>query len=315
MSGLDAGLTRRAVEPSTDARARAVPLPLGAAPDRAARAAFGGAIVIGGSNFVAIRFSNRELDPLWGAGLRFTLAAVAFALLCAGLRIALPRGRGLVLAGLYGLLTVTGTYGLLYIAMREVPAGVAAIVLAVGPLLTLLLAVAHGMERLSTRAVAGALVAILGSAVIFFQPGSLDFGPGSFVLLVLAALCASEAVVVSKLAGRIHPVAMNTVGMGVGALALLLVCFVGGATVALPREGETQLALGYLVAATVVLFLLVLFVVQRWTASAVSYLFVLMPIVALVVGALLADEPITATAVVGGAIVCGGVYVGAARRA
>jgi drug/metabolite transporter (DMT)-like permease len=40
-----------------------------------------------------------------------------------------------------------------------------------------------------------------------------------------------------------------------------------------------------------------------------------MPVVALVVGALLADEPITPTAVLGGAIVCGGVYVGAARRA
>ena len=28
-------------------------------------------VVVGGSNFVAVRFSNRELDPLWGAGLRF----------------------------------------------------------------------------------------------------------------------------------------------------------------------------------------------------------------------------------------------------
>jgi hypothetical protein len=31
--------------------------------------------VLAGGNAVAIRFSNRELDPLWGAGLRFLLAA------------------------------------------------------------------------------------------------------------------------------------------------------------------------------------------------------------------------------------------------
>jgi drug/metabolite transporter (DMT)-like permease len=299
---------------TSGAGAEAVALPVEAAPDRAALGAFGGAVLIGGSNFVAIRFSNRELDPLWGAGLRFAAAAVVFGLLCAALRLSLPRGRALLLVGIYGLLTVGGTYGFLYLAMREVPAGIAAVVLAVGPLLTLLLAVAHGMEQLSTRAVSGALVAILGSVVIFFQPGSMDFGLGSFALLVLSALCASEAVVVSKLAGRQHPVAMNFVGMSAGAVVLLLASFVGGATIALPRNGETQLALVYLVAATIGLFLLVLFIVQRWAASVVSYLFVLMPVVAVALGALVADEPITGTTVIGGAIVCSGVYVGAARR-
>ena len=107
---------------------------------------------------------------------------------------------------------------------------------------------------------------------------------------------------------------MNFVGMSVGAAVLLLVSWAGSDRLALPHEGDTQLALAYLVAATVGLFLLVLFVVQRWTASATSYLFVLMPVVAVAMGALLLDEAITATTVLGGAIVCGGVYVGAARR-
>ena len=49
----------------------------------------------------------------------------------------------------YGLLGFAGAYGCLYWALQEVPAGIGAVVLAVGPLLTLLLAVAHGMERLS----------------------------------------------------------------------------------------------------------------------------------------------------------------------
>ena len=64
--------------------AEALAAPAEAAPDRLALAAFAGAVAIGGSNFVAIRFSNRELDPLWGAGLRFALAAVVFGLLFAG---------------------------------------------------------------------------------------------------------------------------------------------------------------------------------------------------------------------------------------
>ena len=169
------------------------------------------------------------------------------------------------------------------------------------------------MERLSARALVGALVAIAGSVLIFFQPGSISFGWGSFALLGLAALFASESVVVSKLAGREHPVAMNFVGMSAGAAVLLIVAGAAGESFALPAEGETQLAIAYLVAATVGLFLLVLVVVQRWSASATSYVFVLMPVVAIALGAVVADEPITVTTLVGGAIVAAGVYIGAAR--
>jgi drug/metabolite transporter (DMT)-like permease len=126
------------------------------APDRLALGAFVGAVVIGGSNFVAIRYSNRELDPVWGATLRFGLAAAVFGILCAALRLSLPRGRILGLVVLYGLLGFAAAYGCLYWALQEVPAGIGAVVLAVGPLLVLLLAVAHGTERLSVRALAGA---------------------------------------------------------------------------------------------------------------------------------------------------------------
>jgi drug/metabolite transporter (DMT)-like permease len=299
---------------STVAEAESIGVETYRAPDRLALSAFTGAVFIGGSNYVAIRFSNRELDPLWGAGLRFALAAAVFGFLVAALRLSLPRGRALVLAATYGLLAFGAAYGCLYWAMQEVPAGIAAVVLALGPLLTLLLAVAHGMERLSGRALVGALVAIAGSLVIFFQPSSIAFGWGSFALLGCAALCASESVVVSKLAGRQHPVVMNFLGMSVGAAVLLIVAGAAGERLALPADGETQFALAYLVAATVGLFLLVLFVVQRWTASATSYIFVLMPVIAVALGALVADEAIAVTTIVGGAIVCAGVYVGATRR-
>ena len=297
--------------PSTDAEVvRSDP-----APDRLALGAFVGAVLIGGSNFVAVRFSNRELDPLWGAGLRFGLAAAVFGVLCAALRLPLPRGRVLGLVVTYGLLAFAVAYGCLYWALQEVPGGVGAVVMAVGPLLTLLLAVAHGMERFNARAAAGAIIAVAGSALIFFQPGSVAFGWTSFVLLGFAALAAAESVVVSKRCGRLHPVVMNFVGMSAGAAALLAVSAAVGERFALPEAGKTQIAVAYLVAASVGLFLCVLVVVQRWTASSTSYIFVLMPVVAVVLGAVVADEEITLTTVLGGAIVCAGVYLGAIRRA
>jgi drug/metabolite transporter (DMT)-like permease len=281
-------------------------------PDRLALGAFAGAVVIGGSNFVAIRFSNRELDPLWGAGFRFALAAAVFGLLVALFRLSLPTGRALALVLTYGLLTFGGGYGCLYWAMQEVPAGTAAVVLAVGPLLTLLLAVAHQMERLNWRALVGAVVALVGSVLIFLQPGSVAVSWSSLALLGVAALSFAESVVVGKAAGQ-HPVAMNFISMSVGSVVLLVVAGAAGERFALPAETETQLALVYLVAATVGLFMLALVVVQRWTASATSYAFVLMPIAAIVLGAVIADESIALTTVVGGAIVATGVFVGVAR--
>ena len=189
----------------------------------------------------------------------------------------------------------------------EVPAGIAAVVLAGGPLLARLLAGAKGMERLSGRALAGALVALAGSVAIFFQPESLAFGWKSLALLGLGALFAAQAVVVAKLAGRQHPAAINFVGMSAGALVLVGAAAVAGERLVLPAGGETRLALAYLVAATVGLFLLTLVVVQRWAASAASYVFVLMPVIALGLGASAAltlftgwRAPISPLAVLGG---------------
>ncbi|MGH8951452.1 MAG: DMT family transporter, partial [Acidimicrobiia bacterium] len=56
---------------------------------------FAVATTLGGANFLAVRFSNRDLDPFWGAGLRFTLAAGLFVIIALVLRLSWPRGRQL----------------------------------------------------------------------------------------------------------------------------------------------------------------------------------------------------------------------------
>lgn len=281
---------------------------------RVTLAAFLAAVVIGGSNFVAVRFSNRELDPLWGAGSRFVLAALIFAAACAALRLRLPPPRTVVRIAGFGLLAFAASYGLLYWAMQEVPAGVAASVMAAGPLLTLLFATVHRLETLHVRALVGAAVALLGSVLMFFQPGDTDFGGLQMAAVCLAAVTAAESVVLAKRIGPVHPVLMNLWGMAAGGVALLVASLALREQWALPREPATVAAFVYLVAASVVLFLLVLHVIQRWTASASSYVFVLMPPVAVVLGAVLGGEAITTATVLGGLVILTGVYTGALRR-
>jgi drug/metabolite transporter (DMT)-like permease len=82
-----------------------------------------------------------------------------------------------------------------------------------------------------------------------------------------------------------------------------------------PNLAQTWAALGWLViAGSVGLFYLFVFVIGHWKASATAYALTLMPVVAVTLGAVLAGELITPEVVVGAALVVVAVYVGAIRR-
>jgi drug/metabolite transporter (DMT)-like permease len=123
--------------------------------ERVALAAFVANAVLAGGNAVGIRFTNRELDPLWGAGLRFLLAAVLLLVVMAVLRSAPPRGRALTGALLYGVVNFAGAFALAYYGYVRVHAGLGQTLLALVPLATLLVAVAWRQERLRVAAVVG----------------------------------------------------------------------------------------------------------------------------------------------------------------
>src|SRR3989304_5496800 len=130
-------------------------------------AAFGIVVLLFGSGWVAVRFSNEELPPFWGAAVRFFgAAAILFAVL-RSLGIPLPRGRALTAALIYGALTFGLNFGLLYWALGEVPAGMTSVTFATLPLMTLGMSVWAGYERLRPTNVLGALLAIAGLALIF----------------------------------------------------------------------------------------------------------------------------------------------------
>jgi drug/metabolite transporter (DMT)-like permease len=68
------------------------------------------------------------------------------------------------------------------------------------------------------------------------------------------------------------------------------------------------------IAGSVGVFWLFVFVLHGWTASAASYQLVLIPLVTVVLSAWLQDERITSTFAVGSILVLIGVYFGAIRR-
>ena len=277
--------------------------------DRTTLAAFVVVVFIAGLNFVAVRFSNRELPPFEGAALRFGAAALLFFLYARVRSIAFPRGRALAGAILFGLLGFSGAYAFLYWGLVTAPAGMGSVTLALVPVATPLLAAAHGLERLRARTVIGGAIAAIGIAVVLQEQLAATVPLASLAALVAAALCAAESGVLIKYFPRSHPAVTNAVAMGAGTVALVLISRIAGEAWVVPTHATTFIAYGYIVASTLVLFVLVLYILGRWTASAASLQFPLAPLVTVIAASILAGEGVTLAFVLGGVIVAAGVLI------
>ncbi len=272
-------------------------------------------MLLGSGNIVAVRFSNRELEPLWGAGARFAIAASVLCAIGLVARRSFPRGRSLRGAVSFGLLAFTGAYALFYIGAVRVSAGTAGVIMALVPLLTLLLATAQRLERFSWRGLAGSLLAVAGIGVILSGSPAGAAPIASVLLIVGAATCASQAGIVVKRTPESDVITTNGVAMAVGAVLLLAMSFVAGEAHDVPSSLSVWVAVAFLAfVGSPLLFILYVFVLNRWTASAASYQFVLFPPVTIVLGALVAGESVTGGLLLGVPLVLAGVYVGALRQ-
>ncbi len=276
--------------------------------------AFAGVVLLAGSNIVAVRFSNRELDPFWGAGIRFLGASLILWALVAQGRYPLPRGRALGGAFVYGILSFLIAYAFFYWGAQEVPAGLGGTIMASVPLLTVMFAAVHGLERLRLRGVVGAVVALTGIAIMSSGALSGDVSLPSVLAIGVAAAAASESGIVLKLLPSSHPVVTNAIGMSVGAVLLLLLSSIAGESWGPPESPSVWGAIVYLAIASPFLFMLLVYVIQRWTATGASYQFVLFPIVSVIGGALLLGEKVTSSLLLGAPFVLVGVYIGALSR-
>jgi len=284
--------------------------------EQLALAAFIAESVLAGGNAVGVRFSNRELDPLWGAGLRFSLAALLLGSVMAVMRLGFPRGRALAGAIVFGALMFGATFGLAYYALVRIHAGLGQTLLALVPLATLLLAVAQRQERLRAAAIAGTLLSLVGIALISGLSERESVPLLSLLAMLGAVFCFAQATVLVRHFPPVHPVTLNAVGMATGALVLISLSLLFGESIVLPEQAETWIALAYTVAiGSGVVFVLYVVVIRLWSASRAAYGFVVTPVVTVLLSAWLDDEPITAGLIVGGVLVLAGVYIGALRPA
>jgi drug/metabolite transporter (DMT)-like permease len=251
--------------------------------------------------------------------LRYLVAAPGFALLLwrAGGLPGLTRRDAVRLAAV-GLLVVVGYHVSLNVGTRFTTSGTAALVVALAPALTLVLATVLGLERATVRRVAGLSVAFGGVAIVVLlgAGGELSLANAKGPLIVLAAPVsfALYNVLLQPLLDRYSLLALTAASSLVGTIGLLplvrpaTVDAVGGIS-----AGDAALVL-YLGIACTLLGYVAWNIGLRGLGStrAVTYAYGI-PVLAVAFGAVLLDEPLTVWLAVGGALVLAG--MAAAQRA
>lgn len=280
-----------------------------AAPRRAAVAlAFACIYLIWGSTYLAIRVAVETIEPLTMAAVRFLVAGgglYAWMRLRGEPRPAAREWRGAVIVG--GLLLLGGNGGVVW-AETMVASGVAALIIATVPLWMVTLDAARRRTWPAPAEVFGLLLGFAGVWVLIdpgIGGGVHPFGAG---LLLCGAASWALGSVYSRGAGLSRSPVLSTAMQMVGGGALLLVA--GGI------KGEWgRLAPGSFsassIAALVYLTLfgsLVAFTAYVWllrvsTPAKVSTYAYVNPIVAVLLGWMFLDEPLTADTLVASALI------------
>lgn len=241
------------------------------------------------------------------------LPGFAFVLWRAGGLPGLRRGDALRAAAA-GLLVVVGYHLFLNVGTEHTTSGVAALVVALAPGMTVVLAALVGLERFGPRRAVGLAIAFVGVAVVvgLGAEEGLAFESVKGPLIVLGAPIsfALYNVLLKPLLGRHDLVPLTAATSLVGTLGL--VPFARGSTLDVARDASvsTVALLLYLgVLATLLGYV-------AWNlglrglgpARAVTYAYAIPPL-AVGIGAVALDEPLTVWTVVGAVLVVGGIAV------
>ncbi len=263
-----------------------------------------------GSTFLFIRMGNDTTPPVWGAAVRLGLAAVLFTVVAWALRAPWPRGAQLRAAWWFGLVDFGVSLPLLYWGEQRVPSGIAAVLFATIPLSTSVFARIAGLEPLRPRIVGASIVAIGGAGLLFSSSLGGTYEPARLVAVWLAATTAALAGVMLKRAPGAHPFAMNAWAHGIGAVICVAASRVLGEPQLVP-QGAAWIPIGYLtIVGSIGAFATFAWLLQRWPVTRISFIAVIVPVVALFLGVTFRGERPGAMAVLGSAVILGAVVTG-----
>jgi len=278
--------------------------------------AFFAIYAIWGSTYLAIRFAVETIPPFYTAGIRHFVAGIILLVWCLAKRLRPTRAqvRASIIIGAFFFL---GGHGSLHWAEQKLPSGLASLLVASEPLWVFLLsAVAAKQWRLNGTLLAG-IVLGFGGVGLLMGRSALTAGPGVFagsLAVLFGALTWAVGIVYSRrshLSG--HPLLLSALSLLAGSLQLLLL-----GTVAREYRGfslasvslRSWLSLAYLILfGSVVAFTAYNWLLEHYSPTLVATHTYVNPLIAVLLGWLLAGEALTLNVLLSTALVIGAVML------
>jgi drug/metabolite transporter (DMT)-like permease len=275
--------------------------------------AFFAIYVFWGMSFLAIRIAVQEMPPLFAAGIRFFIAGVllyTFMRFRGQARPTKSQWRSLAFIGLF---MFVAEYGLLFWAEKYVPSGIASVLEATLPLMTLVIeTLVFRQQRFHWGLLGSTLLGFGGVGMLLLHGGEQQFG----ALPCLAILAGGAAWSLGSVLNRSldlpasKPLTAGAAMMLGGAMLLALSASFGEMR-PLPHVSLRAVwALLYLiVCGSLLAYTAFVWLLARMPATRVSSHAYVNPVVAVALGYFVAGEIITTRTVIGTALVLASVFL------
>jgi drug/metabolite transporter (DMT)-like permease len=269
---------------------------------------------LGGTAAAVTRYLVGNADPLTLAILRWGIGFLCVLPVALALRVRWPSRADWPGVALLGF-CFYGVFFILYnVAMGYTTAARASLALSTLPLQTMIVGAILSVEPITLRKVAGVLIAMLGVCAAL-ATGLAAAPEGAWrgeLIMTGAVLCMAFYNVLSRpFIGRSSALGFLAVGMGAGALALVVAGLLTGRLAVLAGFGAAQWVAGvYLgVAGGALAFILWVMALQRASPTRVANTMTINPIAAALLAQQLVGEPITFNLVAGLVAVFAGIWI------
>lgn len=273
-----------------------------------------GVAAVWGASFLGAKTLAAEIGVPAAVALRFLIAVVAMAAICAAGRQRLPRGRSLVVAAVLGV-SQAAIIGLETWGVHLTSATNAGLLISLALIGTPLLDSLATRRWLPRRFFVAATVAVVGVALLVSGDGFQLPNLGDLLVLAAAAV---RAVHVTASSHLLRTSTDSTLGVVLVQMAVCTVAFTAISAPDLMQAVGSLSASGWWaavflgLACSVFAFVVQLWAVRRTSASRASILMGTEPVWAVLVGVVLAGDSFGPAAAVGTVLIIGACYAGQA---
>jgi drug/metabolite transporter (DMT)-like permease len=276
--------------------------------------AFVAIYLVWGSTYLAIRYAVETIPPLVTAGIRHTIAgSILLAWACArGYR---PRREHWFAGTVLGALFFLVGHGTLHWAEQHVASGLAALLIATEPMFILVLAWLSGQQKFSRLSALGLAFGVMGVAILTgVELSSKSASLVGMLAVLLGSLSWAAGVVISpKLKLPTDALARTAVPLVCGAVMLLATAGITGEFHSLHLSAislKSILGLAFLIVfGSIVAFTAYTWLLQRCPPTLVATHTYANPVVAVLLGWLLASEPLTARVALASVAILGAIVL------